>query len=332
MSDSRFLQLQQWLACQFAVPITVSLISGDASFRRYFRVMVGTQSYIVADSPPEKLDNQPFLALADAYLQAQIPVPEIIAVDVTQGFILQQDLGDQQLLSLLNIDNVSDWYRQALALLPQIAKVTSSQAGPLPLYDAAFVQRELAIFPEWLLQQHWQLSLTGDEQQLLQQVFALLTENVLAQPRVGMHRDFHSRNLMVRQQRLYVIDFQDAVQGPLTYDAVSLLRDCYIRWPDSVVDKLRDGFYQQCQQQQLLDSQVSVAQFNRWFDLMGLQRHLKAAGIFARLLHRDGKSGYIKDIPLTLEYVADISERYPELKDFGDWVRQRLLPLCGENC
>lgn len=332
MSDSRFLQLQQWLACHFGVPVNMTLISGDASFRRYFRVVTGAKSYIVADSPPEQLDNRPFLALAQAYQQANIPVPRIIAVNETEGFILQQDLGDQQLLSRLNIDNVSDWYRQALALLPKIAKVTRSNLAPLPQYDAAFVQRELTIFPEWLLAKHWQLSLDSSEQQLLQRVFEVLTENALAQPRVGMHRDFHSRNLMVYHQQLYVIDFQDAVQGPITYDAVSLLRDCYIRWPDSIVDELRDAFYQQCLTQQLLDHQVTAEQFGRWFDLMGLQRHIKAAGIFARLLHRDGKSGYIKDIPLTLGYIADVSERYPQLQPFGHWVRHRLFPLCGEHC
>ncbi|MDF0533255.1 phosphotransferase [Shewanella sp. A32] len=331
LSDARFLQLKQWLQQQFDASVDMQLISGDASFRRYFRVTTADKSYIVADSPPEKVDNRPFLALADAYHRQGIPVPAIISVDATQGFILQQDLGDQSLLSLLTSDNVKRWYQQALALLPQIAAVKASSSGPLPQYDAAFVQRELEIFPEWLLAKHWHLTLRDAEIQQLQQVFALLTENALAQPLVGMHRDFHSRNLMVMEKQLYVIDFQDAVLGPITYDAVSLLRDCYVRWPDAVVDALRDEYYQHCITLGLLDRQTSAKQFCRWFDLMGLQRHLKAAGIFARLLHRDGKSGYIKDIPLTLAYVADISERYPELFSFSQWVRQRLLPLCGEN-
>ncbi|MFQ6372763.1 aminoglycoside phosphotransferase family protein [Shewanella sp. YIC-542] len=331
LSDPRFLQLQQWLACHFKAPFDIELISGDASFRRYFRVRVAMQHYIVADSSPALVDNRPFLALASAYRQAGIATPEIMAVDATQGFILQQDLGDQSLLSQLTADNAVHWYQQALRLLPKIAAVTHSADGPLPQYDAAFVQRELDIFPEWLLGHHWQLALTDRERQLLAQAFALLTDNALAQPQVGMHRDFHSRNLMVHQGQLYVIDFQDAVQGPITYDGVSLLRDCYIRWPDAVVTQLRSAFYRQCLAHSLLDARVTESQFNRWFDLMGLQRHLKAAGIFARLLHRDGKSGYIKDIPLTLQYVADVSAAYPELYDFGRWVQQRLLPLCGEN-
>ncbi|QSX33032.1 phosphotransferase [Shewanella avicenniae] len=331
LSDSRFLALQQWLADFFGSPVTPVLISGDASFRRYLRVQHGGNSYIVADSPPDKVDNQPFIALANAYAAAGISVPKIIAFNETAGFILQQDLGDTQLLSLLNSDNVSHWYAKALALLPQIAKITTSANGSLPRYDAAFVERELAIFPEWLLAHHWQLSLSATEQQLLQRTFKLLTDNALAQPLVGMHRDFHSRNLMVMNDALAVIDFQDAVIGPLTYDGVSLLRDCYVRWPDALVDQLCVQFYQQCQQQQLLSSEVAFSQFRRWFDLMGIQRHIKAAGIFARLLHRDAKSGYIKDIPLTLSYILDISHRYAELTEFADWMESRLLPLLEQD-
>ncbi len=326
MSDPRFLHLQQWLAEFFGSPAQLTLISGDASFRRYFRVEQGLQHYIVADSPPEKVDNQPFIALANAYLAAGIKVPKIVAINQQQGFILQQDCGDTQLLSLLDEHNVSHWYQQALAILPKIAAVTSSALGPLPEYDAAFVERELAIFPEWLLVEHWQISLSSAEQQLLQQSFKLLVNNALVQPKVGMHRDYHSRNLMVMGDELAVIDFQDAVHGPITYDAVSLLRDCYVRWPDYIVDALLARFYQQCMAQQQLNADVSLAQFRRWFDLMGLQRHIKAAGIFARLLHRDGKSGYIKDIPLTLQYIVDICRRYPELQALGDWVDETLLP------
>ncbi|MCH1919128.1 phosphotransferase [Shewanella sp. A3A] len=326
LSDPRFLHLQQWLAEFFGSPAQLNLISGDASFRRYFRVQQGQQHYIVADSPPQKVDNQPFIALANAYLAAGIKVPNIVAVNQQQGFILQQDCGDTQLLSLLNEQNVSHWYQQALAILPKIATVTASDIGPLPDYDAAFVERELAIFPEWLLNEHWHISLSARDQQMLQQSFALLVDNALAQPKVGMHRDFHSRNLMVMDGELAVIDFQDAVLGPITYDAVSLLRDCYVRWPDAIVDTLLVHFYQQCVAQQQLSAAVSLTQFRRWFDLMGLQRHIKAAGIFARLLHRDGKSGYIKDIPLTLQYIVDICRRYPELQALGDWVDEQLLP------
>ncbi|KFZ36934.1 aminoglycoside phosphotransferase [Shewanella mangrovi] len=331
LSDSRFLALQQWLADFFGNPVRLTLISGDASFRRYFRVSHAEQHYIVADSPPDKVDNRPFIAIATAYADADIPVPKIVAINETAGFILQQDLGDTQLLSLLTLDNVLSWYRKALALLPSIAQVRTSALGNLPDYDASFVERELAIFPQWLLEHHWQLSLSAAEQQLLDKVFSLLTENALAQPKVGMHRDFHSRNLMVVGDELTVIDFQDAVIGPLTYDAVSLLRDCYVRWPDAVVDELRQAFYQQCQQQGSIDLSVTVDVFNRWFDLMGIQRHIKAAGIFARLLHRDGKSGYIKDIPLTLQYIVDISRRYSELSEFADWVATKLLPLVEKD-
>ena len=326
LSDPRFLLLQQWLAEFFGSPVDLNVISGDASFRRYLRATHADKHYIVADSPPDKVDNQPFIALATAYLAAGVTVPQILAFDADQGFILQQDLGDTQLLSLLDNSNVSVWYQQALAQLPRIAKVTQSRLGALPDYNDEFVARELAIFPEWLLGEHWHIALSEDEQQLLAQSFAVLIANANAQPKVGMHRDYHSRNLMVVNDELAVIDFQDAVLGPVTYDAVSLLRDCYVRWPDTVVDSLLEQFYLQCLAQQLIGVDVSLAQFTRWFDLMGIQRHVKAAGIFARLLHRDGKSGYIKDIPLTLQYIVDISLRYAELAPLGNWVAEKLLP------
>lgn len=326
MSDPRFLLLQQWLAEFFGSPVDLNVISGDASFRRYLRVTHGRNHYIVADSPPHKVDNQPFIALANAYLAAGIIVPKIIAVDAVNGFILQQDLGDTQLLSLLDDSNVAAWYQQALALLPRIASVTQSDLGCLPAYNDEFVARELAIFPEWLLGAHWQMTLTAEEQQLQQRSFAVLIDNAVVQPKVGMHRDYHSRNLMVVDGQLAVIDFQDAVLGPVTYDAVSLLRDCYVRWPDALVNRLLAQFYQQCLAQQQISADVSLGQFTRWFDLMGIQRHIKAAGIFARLLHRDGKSGYIKDIPLTLQYIVDISRRYSELEPLGNWVADKLLP------
>ncbi|MGL5360702.1 MAG: aminoglycoside phosphotransferase family protein, partial [Shewanella sp.] len=258
--------------------------------------------------------------------------PKVIAFDTEQGFMLQTDLGDTQLLSRLDSQNVSDSYQEALALLPQIAKVVASTdpvtglSQALPQYDAAFVRRELQIFIEWLIGTHLQLNLSAEEHALIAQSFDILVENALAQPQVGMHRDFHSRNLMVNDGALWVIDFQDAVLGPVTYDAVSLLRDCYVRWPQAIVANLMQQHYQQALAHGFIPAETKFSQYQRWFDLMGLQRHIKAAGIFARLYYRDHKPAYMADIPLTLGYIIDIAAAYPELAPFAAWVQAKVLP------
>nr|WP_237732596.1 phosphotransferase [Shewanella schlegeliana] len=325
MSDPRFLQLNAWLNQYFNANVSPQLISGDASFRRYFRVVVDNLSYIVVDSPPNLIDISPFIQLADSYSKQGIAVPEVIASDKAQGFMLLSDLGDVQLLSALNKENLQQYYSQALLLLNDIAKVTHTQVGALPLYDAEFVVRELTIFTEWLAVHH--LGLTPELVQThTEAAFKVLVENALAQPQVGMHRDYHSRNIMLQDKQLKVIDFQDAVIGPVTYDAVSLLRDCYIRWPDSEVDALMQQHYRQCLETKQIDSSVSFEQYRRWFDLMGIQRHIKAAGIFARLNYRDGKPAYMADIPLTLEYIRDIAGRYSELMPLSQWIAEVIIP------
>ncbi|MCH1929782.1 phosphotransferase [Shewanella sp. A25] len=336
LSDPRFLSLNQWLNRYFSCDVTPVLISGDASFRRYFRVHVEGSHFIVADSPPQLVPISPFIALADAYARAGLTVPEVIAFDTEQGFMLLSDLGDVQLLSVLNQQNVADYYRSALALLPQVATVVESvdpetkQVLPLPTYDDAFVRRELHIFVEWLLGTHLKLTLTANDQALIDSSFNTLVANALEQPKVGMHRDYHSRNLMLKEDALCVIDFQDAVIGPVTYDAVSLLRDCYIRWPQNMVNELMTEHYQQCLERNLIPQGTRLEQFQRWFDLMGLQRHIKAAGIFARLNYRDNKPAYMKDIPLTLSYIVDIAKAYPELSAFALWMESKVVPAF--NC
>ncbi|MDO6677238.1 aminoglycoside phosphotransferase family protein [Shewanella sp. 4_MG-2023] len=325
LSDTRFILLSKWLSQHFNTDITPTLICGDASFRRYFRVQHLANTYIVSDSPIELVPIAPFIELAAAYAQLGLKVPEVIAQDDINGFVLQSDLGDEQLITRLNDQSVIDFYQQALGLLPQVAQVKSTIKGDLPQYDAAFVQRELAIFTEWLLLKHLQLTLSEDEHGIIENAFGVLTANAIEQPSVGMHRDFHCRNILINQQQLALIDFQDAVIGPVTYDAVSLLRDCYVRWPDAVVNQLQMGHFNLCIQHGLIDDGVSFSQYQRWFDLMGMQRHIKAAGIFVRLNLRDGKAGYLKDIPLTLSYIVDIAALYPELQDFGQWLQQKVL-------
>lgn len=307
--------------------LQLTLISGDASFRRYHR----GGGLIWVDANPKTEKNHEFVRNASALHAGGLLAPEVRAVDYEQGLLAVTDLGDTQLIGCLNADNVLAWYGKAIALLPRLGAVELD----LEPFDAAFMARENSIFPEWLLGHHLQLTLSDEEQQLLAETFACLTENNLAQPQGVMHRDFHSRNLMVcggetpDESELAVIDFQDMVIGPLSYDLVSLLKDCYVRWPDAVIEQgMRLGF-DTLQQANLLGG-LDYAAFRRAADLTGMQRHLKAAGIFTRLYHRDGKSGYLKDIPRTLGYVVDVCRShgaaYPVQARFGQWLEQVVLP------
>lgn len=326
LSDLRFIQLNTWLNNYFSMTLSPLLISGDASVRRYFRVLVNDISYIVVDSPPEQLVLQQFVDIANAYALKGINVPEVIAKDTQNGFMLLNDLGDTSLFSILDSENVEYYYKTALNLLNDIIKVKATKNGRLPLYDSVFVRRELEIFTDWLLKCHLSMSLTVTKRDMLSRAFQLLVDNALEQPQVGMHRDYHCRNIMVKNNELNIIDFQDAVIGPITYDVVSLLRDCYLRWPNELVNKLMLEHYKHMQSSGEISSEISLAQYRRWFDLMGLQRHIKAAGIFSRLHHRDQKSAYLADIPLTLGYIRDIALAYPELQEFGSWVEMALIP------
>ena len=319
MMTQRHAQLQRWAQQIEQNPdLTLRLISGDASFRKYYRAA----NRIWVDAPPETEKNREFIDNAQALQRTNIAAPVVHHADLEQGFLCVSDLGDNSLLSRLNDESVSAWYWQALQLLPQLTNIKLE----LPVFDAEFMARENSIFPEWLLEKHLQLTLSAAEKELLAETFALLTTNNLQQPQVVMHRDFHSRNLMVlADESLAVIDFQDMVLGPLTYDAVSLLKDCYCRWPDAVIEQGVAQAYQLYSESGLL-SDVPYAQFVQWLDLTGMQRHLKAAGIFTRLYHRDGKSGYLKDIPRTLGYVRDVAARYPQLATFAAWLEQRVLP------
>ncbi|WP_349921186.1 aminoglycoside phosphotransferase family protein [Aeromonas veronii] len=307
--------------------LQLTLISGDASFRRYFR----GAGLVWVDANPKTEKNHEFVRNAAALKANGLLAPEVKGVDYEQGLLAVTDLGDTQLITCLNADNVLAWYDKAIALLPQLGAVELS----LEPFDAAFMARENAIFPEWLLGHHLQLALSEDEQLLLDDTFTCLTENNLAQPQGVMHRDFHSRNLMVcgddspATSTLAVIDFQDMVIGPLSYDLVSLLKDCYVRWPDDVIEQgMRHGFDTLSEAGVLAG--IDYARFRRQADLTGMQRHLKAAGIFTRLYHRDGKSGYLKDIPRTLGYVVDVchlhGDTYPVLSRFGDWLQRKVLP------
>lgn len=329
LEDTRELELKAWCEMQTGqAQAQLEVVSGDASFRRYFRLSDGQRSLIAVDCPPDKEDMTPFIAVADAYQQAQVKVPAILAIDRDKGFMLQSDFGHILLLSKLHPRNARQYYRQALNALPQIMSVKETQLGSLPPYDETLLSKELSLFPDWLLERHLGWQWNDDDQRIWQQFSQLMMENALQQPQVGVHRDFHSRNLMLLDDdQIGVIDFQDAVLGPITYDAVSLLRDCYVDWPQELVEELSEWLRQQLIETQQLAPEVSAEQWQRWFDWMGLQRHTKAAGIFARLAHRDGKQAYLQDVPRTLSYLQKVSERYPQLADYSQWLRDKVLPV-----
>lgn len=304
-------------------------VSGDASFRRYFRVVSGHMSWIAVDAPPEKENSESFVRIACAWRQAGVNVPEVIRVDLEQGFMLLEDFGDTLFLGALTAESVDSLYREALAELHLIQRCP--EAG-LPLYDKQLLLQEMALFRDWFVGDVMSLPLQKDESDLLDSMQDLLVANALAQPQVVVHRDYHARNLMICSRHTPgVIDFQDAVVGPVTYDLASLLRDCYIRWPDEDVYRWVASFRDELIQQGVLDTQVSYEQFVRWFDLMGMQRHLKAIGIFSRLSRRDNKHGYLLDIPRTLGYVVDVANKYAEFAPFSEWLKQRVLPELNQR-
>ena len=299
--------------------------SGDASFRRYFRVTVGDDSWIAMDAPPDKEDSGSFVSIARQLAELGLHVPRIEAADLQQGFLLLEDLGSRHYLDVLDEQSADRLYGDAMGAL-----LVVQACGPrdvLPPYDSVLLMREMELFREWLLSRHLQLELSANEQRMLDETFELLVGNALQQPQVCVLRDYHSRNLMLTpSNNPGILDFQDAVIGPVTYDLVSLLKDCYIRWPRARVEDWVAGYFELAVQSGVLRAERED-QFLRWFDLMGVQRHLKAAGIFARLNHRDGKAGYLGDIPRTLGYVLEIEANYPELAGLAELIRRTGLSL-----
>lgn len=302
-----------------------SVVSGDASFRRYFRWRdrVSGKSWIAVDAPPGHENSRQFIKIARKL--EEINAPRILASDLEQGFMLLTDLGDQLLWPLLDKaqrtednEQVGRLYRQAIDSLVEMQKVS---AGNLPDYDYDALNTEMELFREWFLTKHLGLTLSSADHQLLDITFEQLIKSAHEQPQVFVHRDYHSRNIMhCDGEDLGIIDFQDAVRGPVTYDLVSLLRDCYIQWPAEQVTQLLKYFLKVSPA--LLDEE----QFTQWFDWMGLQRHIKVAGIFCRLKYRDGKEDYLKDIPLTLTYIVQEAEKYPQMSEFHQWMLDKVLP------
>jgi hypothetical protein len=326
--DPRLDLLHHWLEEEVGWRgYTIAPASADASFRRYFRVTRAAGSVIVMDAPPGKEDVEPYLRVAGMLEAIGVNAPRVLARSAAAGFLMLTDLGSVTYLErLADADQADELYGAAIAALVRMQGRGAACTAQLPPYDEKLLRFEMSLFTDWLLARHLGLRLDAGAARDLALVFDRLVAVALEQPRVFVHRDYHSRNLMVCPgHNPGILDFQDAVHGPLAYDLVSLLRDCYVAWPADRVAAWALGFRAQAAAAGL-PAGGDEAQFLRWFDLMGVQRHLKASGIFARLWHRDGKPGYLPDVPRTLEYVVQVCARHDELAALGELVGATVLP------
>jgi N-acetylmuramate 1-kinase len=325
-SDSRLANLTQWVIEDLGfADASIAPASADASFRRYFRVTQGADSYIVMDAPPDKEDSGPFLQVARILGSLDLNVPMILARDMERGFLLLSDLGSCQYLDALPAEGAADeLYSDALRSLRTMQTADVGLSRGLPRYDRALLLREMELLPEWFLIRHLGLTIEARERAMLEGLFESLVQAAVSQPACFVHRDYHSRNLLVTSENNPgILDFQDAVWGPVTYDLASLLKDCYIAWPPA---RVRDWVLEY--RESLLEAgfklDADAATFMRWFDLAGLQRHIKVLGIFARLFYRDGKPQYLKDLPRVLAYVRDTALVYPETAAFAEFITGRV--------
>ena len=319
--DTRLEQLRGWLGTHLgAGAFALNPASADASFRRYFRVTSdNAQSWIAMDAPPEREDCRPFVRVAALLRSAGVNAPQVIAQDLARGFLLLTDLGDTTYLSALNEANVDRLFDDAIEAL--IKWQLASREGELPPYDEALLRRECNLFPEWYVARHLEWRLSSAQQQALSDTVALLVSRGLAQPAVFVHRDYMPRNLMVSEPNPGVIDFQDAVHGPISYDLVSLTRDAFVSWDEERVIDWAARYWDKAKHRGLPVT-PDFSEFYRDFEWMGLQRHLKVLGIFARLHYRDGKSGYLEDTPRFLNYARAVAGRYRELAPLARLIEQ----------
>lgn len=297
----------------------ISMASVDASFRRYFRVNYSDRSCIVMDAPPGKEDTRPFVEIAKKLCFIGVHSPEVFAINEQQGFLLLEDLGNKDYLDFLDTDSAQSLYTDAIGAIVTLQK---ADCAGLPNYSSTVLMDEMGLFTHWLLEKQLSIKLTEADKQQLERVYAQLVSSATEQPQAFTHRDFHSRNLMITEaNNPGIIDFQDAVCGPFTYDLVSLLRDCYIDWPQQQInDWIHEFISVYHTHNHVID--IDDIQFEKWFDLMGIQRHLKASGIFCRLKHRDNKEGYMKDIPRTLNYIVDVGSKYPQITPLLDLIER----------
>jgi N-acetylmuramate 1-kinase len=326
-TDARLALIEDWLSRELRLPVTrIEPASSDASFRRYFRAVCGADSYVLMDAPPEKEDVRPYLKVSALLESLGVHVPHVHASEVARGLLLLEDLGTTLYLERLAAgDDPEPLYADALDALAAIQLRGGSACAQLAPYGRSELAREMALMPEWFLGRHLTLALTAADSELLARTSEFLIREALAQPLVFVHRDYHARNLMVVGARNPgIVDFQDALRGPVGYDLVSLLKDCYIAWPRERVVQWVGAF-----RARLLAAGgaagASEAQFLRWFDLIGVQRHIKVLGIFCRLWYRDGKPGYLADLPRTLDYVRETAARYTELQPLAGFIEQRVV-------
>lgn len=347
--EQRKQALTHWVGQQFKInpslaavnmaSVKLDSLGSDAGFRRYYRLapesfavpsLANPLPLLAVDAPPETEDSELFVLMA-RYLRAHgIGAPAIIATDLSKGFLLVEDFGDRLLQNELNADTVNGLYGEALMTLLRLQQCADIPEL-LPHYDQAMLRRELEIFSEWFVGKLLGYSLSDAERAMLGQVFSALETSALEQPQVLVHRDYHSRNLMLKETgSIGVIDFQGAVVGPLCYDLASLLRDCYIAWPADEVKRWALSYGNMAMEVGILP-QVNEADYLGWFDWIGLQRHLKVLGIFARLHLRDAKSHYLADLPLVIRYTLEVANHYAEFKPFVQWFEQQLLPLIKQQ-
>ncbi|MCA1926367.1 MAG: phosphotransferase [Thiobacillus sp.] len=334
----RLQALQNWAASQLGEgAFDIAPASSDASFRRYFRVRFnqGTaqaRDYIVMDAPPAHEDCRPFVTVARLFADAGVHVPQVLGQDLEQGFLLLTDLGNTTYLAALSDSAAGPARARELYLASNDALIRIQQAsrpGVLPQYDRALLKRELMLFPEWYVGRHLGVTMTAEQQALLDKLFERILANNLAQPQVYVHRDWHSRNLMVAEPNPGILDFQDAVYGPITYDLVSIYRDAYIQWDEEQQLDWVIRYWEKARAAHL-PVRADFGEFWRDFEWMGAQRHIKVLGIFARLYHRDGKDGYLQDMPRVMHYLRKVCERYDELKPMLyllDGLEQRELKV-----
>ncbi|WP_223415944.1 MULTISPECIES: aminoglycoside phosphotransferase family protein [unclassified Pseudomonas] len=321
--DVRLQHLKVWLDEQLATlfaeqswgavpPATLTAASSDASFRRYFRWEGGGKSFVVMDAPPPQENCKPFVDIAFLLAKSGINVPKIYAEDLERGFLLLNDLGNKTYLDVIDSENADDLFKDALQAL--LAFQQLPMVAPLPSYDVALLRRELELFPEWFVKRELGIEFDPAQQMLWQNVSQLLIDSALAQPKVLVHRDYMPRNLMLSEPNPGVLDFQDAVYGPVTYDVTCLFKDAFLSWPEERVHGWLQDYWQQAGALGI-PVQPDFDDFLRASDLMGVQRHLKVIGIFARICHRDGKPRYLADVPRFFAYIDAVIARRPELAE-----------------
>jgi len=317
--DTRLQQLTQWIH-QKSPNASIEVASADASFRRYFRIRYKGTSTIAMDAPPEQEDCKSFIDITQRLRNANVHAPQIIRQNLEQGFLLLEDFGSTPYLNKLNDQTANPLYADALKSL---ISIQMADTKGLPEYDESLLFTEMNFMPEWFLQTHLDITPSNEQQKVIDRIFTIIATTVAQQPQVFVHRDYHSRNLMITpHDNPGVIDYQDAVLGPITYDLVSLLRDCYIQWPNEKIAEWVFQYKSMAEAEGLMNK-VPKSTFIQWFDYMGLQRHIKVLGIFARLNHRDGKVNYLDDLPLTLHYVMEVANKYPLTRPlvylFNEW-------------